>query len=97
MTAPYPLHARLRRLREARGLSLPQAAAAMGIKPAKLGSYERCERQAPSQQLDRVLRFYGERLTSVPTDVTDEQVAEALTWIRARGTDTGVVELGAVA
>jgi transcriptional regulator with XRE-family HTH domain len=78
----FPLYLRLRELREARRISIVAASREMGLYPAVLGSYERGDRAPTPIRLDAVLRHYGERLASVPADVTDEELAAALVLVR---------------
>lgn len=63
---PHPIAALLRKIRTDAGLSLDQAAKRTGMASAVIGSYERGDRRASLEQVDRVLGPYGYRLTVEP-------------------------------
>ncbi len=95
--AGHPLAARLRTHRTAAGLSLPKAAARVGVHPSVLGSWERdgkAGRTPNVTQLDQALNAYGERLAAIPADVTDDELAAALQWLAGRRAETELAQDG---
>lgn len=73
---PQSLGEILRAQREARGWSIAKAAAYLGIKPAALGTYERCERNPPVETVVSMLNDYGLRLVVVDRDATTRRIAQ---------------------
>lgn len=82
---PHPVCVELRRLRQARGLSLDAVATRTGITAVTIGSYERGDRSPVVEHegnLDKLLAFYGRRLTLAPAEA--DPVEGALTELLHR-------------
>lgn len=66
--APHPVCKQLRELRQALGMSLPDASRHLGIPAVVIGSYERGDRNPPLRRLEETLNGYGYTLAAVPKD-----------------------------
>lgn len=66
MSSTHPIHALLRQLRKATGMSLEQFEQKHYLRAVVLGSWERGDREATVEKIDSLLHIHGYQFAVVP-------------------------------
>jgi len=72
---PHPAYRRLRALRQERGWSIRRAASESGVSAARIGSYERGDRNATVDGVDEYAAAYQHHVELAPDDLAARLLA----------------------